>query len=168
MGEAVGWHSAREILAGFSRDHRTLRKRLGELEVALEQARGGGYSQVQRALSELRYLCRLLQKENQFHFRQEESLFYQAVESRLSALRGLVGGLRAELGLFRQRLEDFRTELIYFNATGQLRQLPRLGEELLGILRQHIDRQERELFPVLLREFKLQDWQELQQILSRS
>jgi hypothetical protein len=57
--------------------------------------------------------------------------------------------------------EEFHRELMYFDTTGDLRKLPHLGRELVHLLRHHVEREEHELHPVVLREFKDEDWLEL-------
>jgi hemerythrin-like domain-containing protein len=102
------------------------------------------------------------------HAREEENCLYPTVECKLPRLRVLVGELRSEHEQFREAFQEFRRELIHFNASGQLRELPRLGRELVRRLRQHVEREERELHPVLVREFQAADWRELDRLMADS
>lgn len=158
----------KEVLDGLLGEHQALRDHLREWEAALHQATGTSYGQCQHAIHILRDLCRFLEDETRHHIRAEETVFYPVVEYRLPRLRGLVGELRHEHDVFHQAFEEFRRELVHFNATGELRQLPTLGRELVRILRQHIDREERELHPVVLEEFKEEDWRELRRHFAQS
>lgn len=158
----------REILENLLQEHATLRDRLLEWEAALSQATASSYGQCQHAVSVLRELCRLLEHELRHHVREEEIILYPTIEYKLPRLRGLVGELRQEHDVFRQAFEEFRRELVHFNATGELRQLLPLGRELVQLLRHHVDREERELHPVVLAEFKDEDWRELSRVYANS
>ena len=136
------------------RGNSILRERVSDLEVAVTQTTDSSYYQCRLAVSVLRDLCRSLEAESQQHFWEEENLLYPVVESNLPRLRRLVDELRQEHDVFRQLLEDFRCELVYFNRSGQLRNLLRLGAELAGNLRHCVDREDRELHSVVLKEFK--------------
>ena len=150
------------MLDGILQEHDRLRKHLREWDQALTQVVSGRYGECQEAILILAKLCRFFEREIQGHIREEETVLYPAVEYRLPRLRGLVGELRSEHDQFRGAFEEFRRELVHFNASGELRHLPHLGHEVVGILRHHVDREERELHPILLREFAEQDWVELE------
>lgn len=154
----------REILASLLKEHAGLRERLRDWEAALNQATGSSYGQCQHAVSVLRDLCRVFEEELRHHIREEEAVLYPAVEFKLPRLRGLVGELRHEHDVFRQAFDEFRRELVHFNASGEMRQLLPLGRDLVRLLRQHVDREERELHPVVLREFQEDDWRELRRL----
>ncbi|MBI4467624.1 MAG: hemerythrin domain-containing protein [Acidobacteria bacterium] len=154
----------KEILDTLLREHQGLRQHLEEWEAALRQATGSSYGQCQQAVSVLRDLCQVFEHELRHHIREEETVFYPAVEYRLPRLRALLGELRHEHDVFRQAFEEFRRELLHFNATGELRRLLPLGRELVGLLRQHVDREERELHPIVLHEFGEEDWRELRRL----
>ena len=158
----------KEILDTFLQEHRLLRERLREWEAALHQATGTSYGQCQHAVSVLRDLCRLLENELRTHVREEETILYPLVEFRLPRLRGLVGELRQEHDVFRQAFDEFRRELVHFNATGELRHLLPLGRELVSLLRRHVDREERDLHPVVVEEFREEDWRELSRLYAAS
>lgn len=153
-----------EILQHMMDDHARLRAELRESEAALEQSCGSSYAQCQHALVLLRELCRALAFECQHHFREEEAVLYAMVEFRLPRLRGLVGELRIEHDAFRQALEELRRELVRFDATGELGRMPQQGRELVRMMRRHLDREENELHPVVLREFGESDWHELSRL----
>ena len=70
--------------------------------------------------------------------------------------------MRQEHDGFRQRLEDFRCELVHFNLSGQLRNLSRLGAEVVSNLRHCVDREDHELHSAVLKEFQDVDLPELQ------
>jgi len=154
----------KEILESLLREHAGLRERLREWEAALRQAGGSTYGQCQHAVSVLRELCQVFEHELRHHFREEETVLYTVVEYRVPRLRGLLGELRDEHDVFRQTFEEFRRELVHFNATGELRQLLPLGRDLVRLLRQHVDREERDLHPAVLKEFKEDDWRELRRL----
>lgn len=156
--------SGREILEELLEEHARLRDRLRDWDAALSQTIGSTYSQSQHAVNVLRELCRFMEHQSRHHFHQEETVLYAAIEYKLPRLRGLVGELRHDHDVFRQAFEDFRRELIHFNATGELRHLPRLGRELVRLLRHHVGREERELHPLLLQEFTSKDWAELHRL----
>jgi len=158
----------RDILEQLLQEHAGLRERLREWEAALTQASGSSYGQCQHAVGVLRELCQVFEHELRHHIREEETVLYPTVEYKLPRLRGLVGELRDEHDVFRQAFDEFRRELLHFNATGELRQLLPLGRDLVRLLRQHIEREERELHPVVLREFKEDDWQELRRLYADS
>jgi len=153
-----------EILRHLMNDHSRLRTELREWEAALEQSSGSSYGQCQHALAVLQELCRALAYECQHHFREEETVLYAVVEFKLPRLRALVEELRSEHDTFRQALEQLRRELLRFNATGEQGSLPALGRNLVRLLRGHLEREERELHPVVLREFGESDWHELSRV----
>jgi hemerythrin-like domain-containing protein len=153
-----------EILRHIMDDHNRLRSELREWEAALEQSSGSSYGQCQHALAVLQELCRALAYECQHHFREEETVLYTVVEFTLPHLRGLVGELRGEHDSFRQALEQLRRELARFNATGEQGSLPVLGRDLVRLLRGHLEREERELHPVVQRDFREGDWHELSRV----
>jgi hemerythrin-like domain-containing protein len=158
----------REILDILLREHGVLREHLRDWQAALDQASAGSYDQCQQAITALHDLCRFLEHEIRHHLREEENVLYPTVEYRLPRLRGLVGELRHEHDVFRQAFDGFRRELAHFNATGELRYLPRLGQELVRLLLHHMDVEERELHPVILKEFKDEDWTELYRLYADS
>lgn len=158
----------RGFLETLAQDHAGLRVQLREWEAALEQAAGSNYGQCQHALSVLRDICRVLAHECDHHFREEEMALYPLVDFRLPRLRGLVGQLRNEHRVFRGLLDDFRRELVRFNATGQAAPAASLGRELIRLLRRHLEREENELHPVILAEFGENDWSELRRIVAES
>jgi hemerythrin-like domain-containing protein len=147
---------------GILEAHDRVRNHLRHWDAALTQATSGSYGQCQHAIQVLREVCRYLEQEIPSHMREEETILYPTVEYRLPHVRALVGELRSEHDQFRGAFEEFRRELLHFNASGELRHLPRLGQEVVRILRHHLDREERELHPILLREFREQDWTELE------
>ncbi len=153
-----------QFLQRLTDDHARLRAELREWEAALEQSSGSSYGQCQHALAVLRELCRALAYECQHHFREEETVLYSVVEFKLPRLRGLVGELRVEHDAFRQGLEGLRREIVRFDATGELGQMPRVGHELVRLLRRHLEREETELHPVVRREFQESDWHELSRL----
>ena len=157
-----------EILRHLTDDHNRLRTELREWEAALEQSSGSSYGQCQHALSLLREICRVLAHECDHHFRDEEVVLYPMVEFRLPRLRGLVGQLRNEHRVFRGLLDEFRRELVRFNATGQAAPAASLGRELIRLLRRHLEREEHELHPILLGEFAENDWNELRRLAADS
>lgn len=154
----------REILAGLLKQHAELRQHLEEWADALSQAGGGTYGQCQHGVTELRSMCRFLETSMALHFREEETVLYTAVKGKLPHHRPLVAELQQEHEVIRQELEEVRRELSYFDATGELRDLLRLGGELIASLRRHLDHEERSLHPVVLREFKDADWWELRRL----
>jgi hemerythrin-like domain-containing protein len=158
----------RDFLETLAHDHGELRGQLREWEAALEQAAGSNYGQCQHALSVLREICRVLAHECDHHFRDEEMVLYPVVEFRLPRLRGLVGQLRNEHRVFRGLLDEFRRELVRFNATGQAAPAASLGRELIRLLRRHLEREENELHPILLGEFAENDWNELRRLAADS
>jgi len=153
----------KEILGQFLHQHNQLRNRLREWAVTLAHA-GGTYGQFQQAVSVLRSMCRFLETDVALHFRDEETVLYAALKSKFPQHRALVGELQHEHDVVRQALEDVRHELAHFDSTGELRQLVRLGEEMIAYLRYHLDREERTLHPLVLREFKDADWWELRRL----
>jgi hemerythrin-like domain-containing protein len=154
----------REFLETLARDHAALRQRLREWEAGLEQANGSSYGQCQHALGVLREVCRVLAHECDHHFREEEQVLYPVVDFRLPRLRGLVGQLRNEHRVFRGLMDDFRRELVRFNATGQVAPAASLGRELIRLLRRHLEREEAELHPAILEGFGENDWHELHRL----
>jgi len=153
------------FLEALAQDHAGLREQLREWEAALEQAAGSNYGQCQHALGVLREICRALAHECDHHFREEEMALYPLVDFRLPRLRGLVGQLRNEHRVFRLLMDDFRRELIRFNATGQVAPAAGLGRELIRLLRRHLEREESELHPAVLAEFSENDWHELRRLI---
>jgi hemerythrin-like domain-containing protein len=153
----------REILTRFVREHATLRDRLLEWAAALNQVTDGSYGQCQHAVSILGGVCEFLEYEATHHFREEEMALYAAARQKLPRLRTLVAELQDEHDLIRQGLEEFRRRLAHFNTSGDVSDLPRRGQELIGRLRQHMDREEKDLHPVVLRELGDEDWTELGQ-----
>lgn len=158
----------REVLEAVFREHRALHGCLRSWESALRDTRGTSYGECQQAVSVLRDMCRYCEHELQHHIREEEETLYAAAEVRLPRLQALVEELRHEHDIFRQTFDDFRRELQHFNNTGTLGRLPRLGTEVIGLMRQHMQREERELHPVVLHEFQDDDWKELQRLWARS
>ena len=159
---------ARGILTRFREDHAGLRDRLREWSAALNQAADGSYGQCQHAVTILSGVCRFLEHETTHHFREEETALYAAVGQKLPRLRGLVAELQDEHDVIRQGLEEFRRGLGHFNTSGEVGDLPRRGQELIVRLRRHMDREEKELHPVVLREFKEEDWVELRRLFADS
>lgn len=155
---------AREMLTRFVEDHATLRDRLREWSAALNQAADGSYGQCQHAVTILRGVCQFLEYETMHHFREEETALYAAVRQKLPRLRDLVTELQDEHDVVRQGLEEFRRRLAHFNTSGEVSDLPSRGQELISRLRQHMEREERELHPVVVSEFGEQDWIELRQL----
>jgi hemerythrin-like domain-containing protein len=155
---------AADILERFLEAHAALRDRLREWSAALNQAAGGSYGQCQHAVTVLRGVCRFLEHEMTHHLHEEETVLYATVKHKLPPLRGLVMELQDEHEVIRQSLEEFRRELAHFNTTGELGQLLHLGQELIRRLRRHIDREERELHPAILKEFREEDWGELRHL----
>jgi len=153
-----------DFLETLTHDHAELRGKLREWEAALEQAGAPSYSQCQHALHVLREVCGVLAHECEHHFREEETVLYPMVEFRLPRLRGLVGQLRSEHRIFRSLFEDFRRELVRFNAEGAVGPAASLGRELIRLLRHHLEREESELHPVVLGEFGEADWHELRRL----
>jgi len=153
-----------EILHNLLQEHATLRARLQEWDGALHQASGTSYEQCQEALRILRNLCRVFEHQIRHHFREEETVLYAAVEFRFPRLRAFLGELRHEHDVVRQVFDEFHRELIHFNASGDLRHLPQLGRELIRTLLAHIDREEFELHPLILREFREDDWREVSRL----
>jgi hemerythrin-like domain-containing protein len=76
----------------------------------------------------------------------------------------LVGQLRNEHRVFRLLMDDFRRELVRFNATGQVAPAASLGRELIRLLRRHLEREEAELHPAILEGFGENDWHELHRL----
>jgi len=155
---------AQEILSRFLDDHGKLRERLREWSAALNQAADGSYGQCQHAVTILRGVCQCLEHETGHHFREEETALYAAVRQRLPRLGDLVAELQDEHDVIRQGLEEFRRRLAHFNTSGEVGDLPRRGQELIGRLRQHMDREEKDLHPVVLREFREEDWLAVRQL----
>jgi len=153
-----------DFLAALAQDHAALRERLLAWEAALGQANGSSYGQCQHALGVLREICRALAHECDHHFREEEQVLYPVVDFRLPRLRELVGQLRNEHRVFRGLMDDFRIELVRFNATGQVGPAASLGRELIRLLRRHLEREEAELHPAILDAFGENDWHELQRL----
>lgn len=151
----------KKILDHLLKDHSALREHLREWEAALHQAEGPSYGQGRHALSVLRGLFRTFEHELPHHLREEETVLYGAVAYKLPHLRGLLSELRQEHDLFRHACAEFRREWLHSNATGELRRLLPLGREVLRLLRRHLDREERQLHPIVLREFREEDWREL-------
>lgn len=154
----------REILSGLQKQHAELREHLQEWDQALNYAGGGSYEQCQQAVTVLRTMCRFLETEVALHFREEEMVLYTTVKVKLPQHRALVGELQQEHEVIRQALEEARRELSHFDTTGELRELLRLGRELIADLRSHLEREERTLHPIILREFKEADWWELRRL----
>ena len=154
----------KDILQHLTDDHSRLRAELREWEAALEQSSGSSYGQCQHALAVLQELCRALAYECRHHFREEETVLYAVVEFKLPRLRGLVEELRSEHDNFRQALEQLRRELLRFNATGEQGRLPGMGRDLVRLLRRHLEREEAELHPVVMQEFRESDWHELSRL----
>ncbi|HXE76374.1 MAG TPA: hemerythrin domain-containing protein [Candidatus Xenobia bacterium] len=140
-----------------SRANQTLRVHLLELTLALFQVRCGGYGHVQSGLQSLGALCRVFQEWEQEQFRREQAELYPALEEMSPRLRGLLGELRGDLIAFRRAFESFREAVLIFNASGELGELPRVGQGLANILGQHLHRQEAELFPLLQEWFEGDD-----------
>lgn len=127
-----------------------LRQRLLDLDAALYRVREGGYTQCVDTLTVLRDLCRFFAYECQDAFREEETQLYPIAGSKQPQLRGLLAELRQEHDALRAVIEEFCQTLADFNATGNLHQLPRAGRKLVHLFRRHLDREERELIPVIL------------------
>lgn len=155
----------REFFDTLTNEHAELRERLRAWEAALSQANGASYGQCQHALEVLREICRALAHECDHHFREEEMVLYPLIDFRLPRLRGLVGQLRNEHRVFRLLLDDFRRELVRFNATGQVAPAASLGRELIRLLRRHLEQEESELHPAILAEFGEGDWQEIHRLM---
>lgn len=153
-----------EALKPFLAEHDSLRERLLEWTAALQQASAGSYVQSQRGVTVLRGLCDFLEHEVGHHFREEELALYVAARHRLPHLADLIYILQDEHDVIRQGLEEFRHELARFNTSGELGRLPVLGQELIARLRKHMEREERQLHAVIVREFAEQDWKELRRL----
>lgn len=160
--------SGREILDGFLHEHAELRDRLLTWQAALAHIARGNYEQSRTGVSVLIEMCRVLERVSAHHLREEETVLYPAIEHKLPRLRGLLAEFQQEHDVFRQRFEDFRQELNRFNASGELRHLPQLGQEIAQSLRQHMEREERELLPLVFNGFSEQDWRELRRLLVES
>lgn len=145
----------------LTKKNRIMRGRLLDFEAALHQTTGSSYHQCRHAVSDLRDLCRVLENETRYQFWQEEAALDGAIEYRLPRLRGLLGELRQEHDVFRRSLEDFRCELDYFNLSGQVRNVLRLGGELTSTLRRCLDRADDELHPIALNELTGENLPEL-------
>ncbi len=143
---------SKELVNILREKNSVIRGRLLDFEAALDLTTGSSYHQCRRAISDLRDLCWVLGNETRHQFWQEETALYPAVESQLPGRRWLVGELRQEHDVFRRSLEDFRYELDYFNLSGQLRNVLRLGGDLTSILRRCLDRADDELHPIVLNE----------------
>lgn len=152
---------SREFVNTLREKNSIIRGRLLDFEAALDQTTGSSYHQCRHAISDLRDLCWVLGNETRYQFWQEETALYPAVEYQLPRLRWLVGELRQEHDVFRRALEDFRYELDYFNLSGQLRNVLRLGGDLTSILRRCLDRADDELHPIVLKELTGENLSEL-------
>ncbi len=130
-------------------DNWALRQHLLELQTALIEIRSGSFGQVQHGMQTLRGLCRAFQDFAQWQFRREETLLYRRLEEAVPSLCNLLGELRGDLALFQRTFENFREAVLIFNASGELGRLPRLGQEVVNLLGNHLHRQEAELFPLL-------------------
>ncbi len=133
-------------------DNFALRQHILELQTALVEVRSGSFNQVQHGILTLRSLCRAFQDFAQWQFRREETVLYRRLEEAVPRLRHLLGELRGELASFQRAFERFREAVLIFNASGELGNVPRLGQDLVNLLGKHLHRQETELFP-LLQEF---------------
>lgn len=149
-------------------EHTDLRDHLLDWETALGQLDGSGYEQCQRAVHVLREMCTFFEHATLHHLREEEAVLYPVVAHKLPRLRGLILEFHREHDVFRQRFEEFRRELTRFNTTGELLALPRLGGELVALLRAHMEREERELLPLVLTEFRDEDWRALRRLFVES
>lgn len=158
----------KEILDNFLEEHAQLRDRLLTWEIALGQIARGNYEQSRTGVSILFEMCHVLERISAHHLREEETVFYPIIEHKLPRLRGLLSEFQHEHDVFRQTFEEFRHGLSWFNASGELRDLPRLGQELTRTLRQHMEREERELLPLVLKEFEEKDWCELRRLFVES
>lgn len=124
-----------------------LRQRLLDLDMALHQLRGGNYRQCQAAVAILRDLSDFFATESQQGFQEEEVRLYALAVSKQPQLRGLLKELCGEHRVLRLRVEEFRRELVRFNTTGDLRDLPHAGRTLLRFFRRHLEREAHELIP---------------------
>jgi hemerythrin-like domain-containing protein len=156
--------NGREIVEAFLREHTELREKLRECAAAQSQAADGNYGQCLHAVSVLRELCHLLEHEVAHHFREEETALYAFVQDRLPQLKPTVVEFQQEHDVIRQAFDEFRRELGQFNTSGELGRLPALGRDLVAYLRQHMDREEAILHPVILKEFQETDWVALRRL----
>lgn len=153
-----------EIVVRWLSDHRALRERLLEWEAALKQTRGGNYVECRHAVHVLRDVGRFLSYDSRVHFHREESILFPAVSACLPDCRPLVEGLRDEHDAIRVLFERFHRELTYFNSTGELRGLSRIGGELIDRVRSHLEREEAELHSVIRTDFCDDDWKTLSRL----
>lgn len=152
------------VLDGFLDEHKKLRQRLDEWRMVLTHTCDSSYEECQRSVSTLRGVCRFLEHELTHHLQEEEAVLYPTVKRKLPQLRRLVTELEQEHEVIRQVFLEFRRDLTRFNRTGELGQLPRLGQELIAYLHYHVDREDRALNPIVLKEFKETDWSELNRL----
>ncbi|MBI2956034.1 MAG: hemerythrin domain-containing protein [Acidobacteria bacterium] len=131
--------------------NKALRESLETWQRMLERVRGGSYSECQQAISFLRGLYHSLETESRQRFRQEEKAVYRPAQRQLPALRALVAEMRHEHDAIRQALKSFQRQLSRFNSTGDSRPLVEAGDELARALEAHMEREEHELLPVILK-----------------
>lgn len=137
-------------VATYLHQSRIMRQRLLDLDVALHQLRAGSYRQCLDALKLLGDLCNFFAYESQQGFQEEEARLYPLVQSKQPQLRGLLRELRQEHKALRAGVEAFGRELVRFNVTGHLHELPHAGRTLLHLFRRHLEREARELIPLAL------------------
>lgn len=126
------------------------RQHLADLELALRQLQGSSYWQCLESITLLRGVLSFIEHQGQHGFYEEETQIFAMVENKQPELRGLLEELRREHGVLRAVIEEFSREFAHFNATGILHRLPRVGQKLVHLFRRHLDREERELIPVIL------------------
>ena len=168
IGRSASTTRGEAIVAHLISDHNGLRQRLLNWEAALNQAAAGNYGQCRQAVHVLREVGWYLEHHTPLHFRLEEQALYPVAAVRLPWCRALVDELCAEHSTIRESFERFRSELAHFNSSGDLRELTRLGRELIRIVRRHVEREEDELHTSIRAAFSEDDWEALAELAEES
>lgn len=129
--------------------HGEMQARLQEWEAALEQLTASDFSTSQRGLQRVWRLVPFFNKEVPRHFHDEETRLFPVLARRDPAHQNALARFQREHQEFRRQWREFMLELLYSDAVGETRRVYELSASMIRLLREHIQREEQELLPLL-------------------
>jgi len=154
------------ILAELSRQHRDAEGMLAKLaagvgRVRREGVRGAG------VLDDLRDLRREIQGEVLSHFREEEQALFPVLGRHIDSASGPIAMLMEEHAIFRQLELQFEEAVAALEAgltDGWEEKVCEAGEAIVGMLPEHIEKEESVLFPMAEGMLGEEEWDDVRRL----